>query len=198
VVLGLLGARYLVGRAETRLDAPGFTPVGTQDVAKVWSVDYAQPAARVCGVARFARDGEEARQLTAGGWKGLTRAAVVEAPEEIQRVIARDGEGTATVLKDLPGYWHVQVATPIGGMLVIGDRAYPGWRAYLDGKQAWWGRAYGTLKCMAVPPGTHDTMMVYRPGSVTVGLWAATMGMALMAAMAVLAFWPRRRAKSAS
>ncbi len=198
VVLGLLGTKYLVGRAETKLDAPGFTAVALHDVAKVWRVDYAQPVARVCGVTRFAGDGAEARRLTAGGWPGLTRAAVVEAPEEIQKVVARDGEGTATVVRALPGYWHVQVVTPLGGMLVIADRAYPGWHAYLDGTAAWWGRAYGTLKCMAVPPGTHDAMMVYRPGSVLVGLWAATVGVALMAAMAVLALWPRRLTKGAS
>ncbi len=190
VVLGLLGARYLVGRAETRLDAPGFTAVGAQDVAKVWRIDYVQPEARVCGVARFARDGEEARQLTAEGGPGLIRGAVIEAPDELARVVARDGEGTATVERALPGYWHVKVVTPIGGMLVIADRAYPGWQAYLDGKPAWWGRAYGTLKAMAVPPGTHDATMVYRPNSVTLGLWAAMVGLALMAAMAVLALWP--------
>jgi hypothetical protein len=192
VVLGLLGARYLVGKADTRLDVPGLALVAERWPARAWRVEYAQPPARIAGVRQFAKNGAEARALTAEGGPAVIGGAVVEAPEQIARSVARDGEGTATVARALPGYWHVIVDTPIGGLLVVADRAYPGWHAFLDGKPAWWGRAYGTLKCMAVPAGKHHAQMVYWPTTVVLGVWGATTGLALMAAMFVLAVVPRR------
>jgi hypothetical protein len=82
-----------------------------------------------------------------------------------------------------------RVTSPAGGTLVRAARAYPGWRAWVDGKPATITSHQGFLQAVEVPPGQSVVTFRYRPLSLIFGLVVSVMAWAVIAVMAV----PRRR-----
>ena len=75
------------------------------------------------------------------------------------------------------------------GFLVLADSFYPGWRAYVDGKETKILRANFFFRGVPLQPGDHWVEFRYRPRSFTVGLVisvATAIGMALGSAFLVL------------
>ncbi|MEZ5351997.1 MAG: hypothetical protein R2762_05120 [Bryobacteraceae bacterium] len=66
------------------------------------------------------------------------------------------------------------------GVLVLSATAYPGWRAYIDGKPAPMRTAYGSLRAVAVDGGSHRVEMRYEPGSVRWGVGLTLAGFLLI------------------
>jgi hypothetical protein len=153
-----------------------------------------QPEARLVGLMTAAASGEQARRITATGSPALLASAPVEAPPEVAAALPRKAAGRATTTAKAPGYWRVETASPTGGLLVVTDRAYPGWHAYLDGRPTWWGRAYGCLKAAAVPRGRREVVFVYWPATSVVGGALMFLSLAALAALGVLGLGRRHTA----
>ena len=66
------------------------------------------------------------------------------------------------------------------GQLVISELDYPGWKARLDGKPAVLDTSYALLRGVQLPGGVHDVVFVYRPWTVTAGLFLAALGLGLI------------------
>lgn len=66
------------------------------------------------------------------------------------------------------------------GMVVLSDTWYPGWRAYVDGREAQIHKAYGFLRGVVVPAGAHTLDFRYRP-------WPFYRGAALSALSVIIA-----------
>jgi len=49
------------------------------------------------------------------------------------------------------------------GFLVLADQFYPGWKAYVDGKETAICKVNGILRGIAVPTGRHSILFAYRP-----------------------------------
>jgi hypothetical protein len=77
------------------------------------------------------------------------------------------------------------------GYLVLLESYYPGWRAYLDGKEAEILRANYSFRAVKVPEGKHRVEFVYRPRSFYAGL--SLTSVALLIGVAALFWQPRRR-----
>jgi hypothetical protein len=86
-----------------------------------------------------------------------------------------------------------RVATDREGFLVVGDSYYPGWQAFLDGRRVDLHRANVAFRAVAVPPGTHDVVLRFRPTSVALG--AALSGVGLLACGALLIATRARHAR---
>jgi uncharacterized membrane protein YfhO len=83
----------------------------------------------------------------------------------------------ARILDWRPNQISVEAAGP--GLLVLSEVAYPGWRAYIDGKQVQL-PVDGLLRSVAIGPGTHDVKVIFFPTSVYVGLAIFIIGLLLV------------------
>ncbi|PYV38951.1 MAG: hypothetical protein DMG09_10550, partial [Acidobacteria bacterium] len=63
------------------------------------------------------------------------------------------------------------------GYLVLLDSYYPGWRAYLDGREAKILQANYAFRAVEVPAGKHTVEFSYRPLSFDAGLALSCMGL---------------------
>jgi hypothetical protein len=81
---------------------------------------------------------------------------------------------------------HARLASP--GVLILADSFYPGWRAYVDGKEKKILRANFFFRAVALEAGDHWVEFRYRPRSFAVGLAVS------LATLCLLALWTFRQA----
>ncbi|MGH7151831.1 MAG: YfhO family protein, partial [Planctomycetota bacterium] len=79
-----------------------------------------------------------------------------------------------------------------GGYLVTSEVFYPGWTATLDGKPVAVERANYAWRAVALPPGNHEVVFLYRPRSFSLGLAASATGGFFLLACLGLHLRPRR------
>jgi uncharacterized membrane protein YfhO len=73
-----------------------------------------------------------------------------------------------------------------GGLLVLADTYYPGWRVTVDGQERSILRANVMQRGVAVPPGTHRVAFEFRSKSVRRGLTLTAVGLVLLVGAALL------------
>ncbi len=108
--------------------------------------------------------------------------------------------GTVRILRMEDDLVLLDAAARQNAMLFLADLAYPGWKAYLDGKETPIYRANFLFRAVYVPAGRHTVEFVYRPRSFRLGLLVtlvATLG--VIGGLAWLSFrratpWPLYRA----
>jgi hypothetical protein len=64
----------------------------------------------------------------------------------------------------------IKVVSDRNGFLFVSDLFYPGWRAYIDGKESKIYRANDAFRAVFVPEGEHEIKFAYRPDSFFNGL----------------------------
>ena len=80
------------------------------------------------------------------------------------------------------------VSSQQGGMAVFSEIFYPyGWVATIDGKETPIVRADYVLRALYIPAGEHEVVMTFRPASIRVTEAVAWCGMALFAAVVLIA-----------
>jgi hypothetical protein len=72
---------------------------------------------------------------------------------------------------------NVKINTKISGFVVITDNYYPGWKAFIDGKEIRVMKAYGTFKAVYTGMGSHEIRLHYAPQEL---LPAAAVSMVLL------------------
>jgi hypothetical protein len=102
-----------------------------------------------------------------------------------------------------PGAWEARlvrvgdgdlvmaVSTNGGGLLVLSENAYPGWRARIDGAEVPIYRVDVTLQGIVVPRGTHRVEFTMESRTLRAGV--ALSGVGVAACVLVLVFGARRR-----
>jgi len=89
-------------------------------------------------------------------------------------------EGDAVrILSRSPNRVRISADMRCTGMVILGDSFYPGWEATVDGKPARIWEAYGFVRGVVAPAGTHQIEMRFRPGSVFAGAVCFVMGLLL-------------------
>lgn len=72
-----------------------------------------------------------------------------------------------------------------GGLLVLSEIHYPGWKATLDGERTELLRANYVLQAVCVPPGTHQVLFRYDPPLLRIGLVVTGLALLLIAAASI-------------
>ncbi len=92
--------------------------------------------------------------------------------EEGNDKIATDSAGRGQATMERYGNTAVEctVDSEAEGFMLLLDSYYPGWRAYLDGKQVSILRADYAFRAVKVPAGRHRVEFRYRPASFFIGL----------------------------
>ncbi|MFN3821147.1 MAG: YfhO family protein [bacterium] len=84
---------------------------------------------------------------------------------------------------------EVVVATHLNapGVLILADSYYPsGWKAYINGKEVEILRAYGVLRAVALPSGSHQVVFRFRPPLFYTGLILSLAGLAAIIGYGVI------------
>ncbi len=74
----------------------------------------------------------------------------------------------------------INVQTDSDGLLFISDAFYPGWKAYIDGKETKIYRADFAFRAIQIPSGKHEVRFVYQPESFFNGLKLSMVSLVLL------------------
>jgi hypothetical protein len=192
-VLSMLGVRYIIARPGDRAFLLGVrTPGGRAPyrelfnngtVALFENADVLPPA-WCAGSLRPVKDFAEALRILWDPASGidLRREALVEGGD------APHGRGTgeARITARNPDRIAVECSSPDGTFLVLAERYFPGWKAYLDGAETRVYRTNGILRGVVLPPGRHRVEFVYRPFSFVLGACVSGAMLLILAAACTL------------
>jgi hypothetical protein len=163
-----------------RLAGAAWRPSGTQWVP----VADPMPRARLMSDARTSRDVETELRAT-----DIRRTVLSD-----RRVGGLSGSpGEAQVVTDRPGRIVIETNGSGPQVLVVAERFHEGWRAAQDGTTRDTIRAYGDFLGVVVDPGRHSVTLTFAPASIRRGMLATLIGISLMAAVAVVAWYPPTR-----
>lgn len=84
--------------------------------------------------------------------------------------------GTATILTSQPNTVAIKTETNGPMLIYLADAWYPGWKAYIEGKQTPLYRANYAFRAAFVPKGTHTMEFRYEPISWTLGIGTTVLG----------------------
>jgi hypothetical protein len=133
-------------------------------------------------------DAELQRALEDPRWDLRAKAPMLgPAPGGISACAA---PGSAQVVSMKTASVRIETLSECGGMLVLADVHFPGWKATVDGGRAEIHEVYGALRGVVVGRGAHRVEFDYRPASAIAG---GLMSLAGILGAAVLAFIDRRR-----
>ena len=100
----------------------------------------------------------------------------------------RQVKGNVTVISYTPNKSILDCETDQDAFLYVSDTYYPGWRAYVDGKETKIYRANLAFRAVEVPKGKHAIVFKYVPMSFYIGLCLTIIGF-------LLCIWLWRRDK---
>ena len=87
----------------------------------------------------------------------------------------------------------INIESEEGGLLFVSDSWYPGWKAFVDGKEVDILRANYSFRAIPVEKGEHVVRFVYEPTSLRNGFIAAAASIFLLGILALLFFGKNRK-----
>ena len=103
------------------------------------------------------------------------------------------GAGSVQLLRFDADYLRLEARASQNALLFLADLIYPGWIAYVDGKETPIYRANYLFRAVYVPAGQHTVEFVYRPRSFRLGVLITLLAsLATVGTLAWLCLWPRR------
>jgi hypothetical protein len=118
--------------------------------------------------------------------QNFAERAWITAPEYPPHEIG-NGPGTLQVRRNRIGTLDVDAVMENDGWVVISEAAWPGWRAYVDGKRVGVHYANHAFLGVFVPKGTHQLRLVYQPEGFTRGR-----NITLLTIVGLIVFFVRR------
>lgn len=134
------------------------------------------PFARLFGRVKVAHSFEEALRLTK---KAPPEMAIVERPPWAKTPIAiGDGSGEALILTERANELLLLFRSRWPSLLLVSQMWYPGWRAWVDGKEAPVMPAEFVATAVPLPTGRHLVRFVFHPSTFSVGLYISLLSLA--------------------
>ncbi len=183
-VLDLLGAGTIL-LADPASDATlrGRLQEVRREPLAVYRNPHAMPRVFAASAARVARDAAAALALLGDPRLDLRRTVVLEAPPVPPP--RATGDAAATLVSYAPGDVRVRATCTEFCWVVLTESFAPGWLAAVDGGSTDVLRADRALLAVAVPSGTHDVALVYRPRSVMIGAPVSLLVLCVLVAAAL-------------
>jgi hypothetical protein len=162
---------------------------GSAPPAEVYRLPGSLPRARVVTRARLVAGPAEAwRKLVFSGAVDPRREVWLHDPAAASVVAALTklpleaaAASTARLVTDRSTEVVVDATAPHGGLLLLADTFYPGWQATVDGQPVEILRANVAQRAVALPPGTHRVVFVFRAPGLQMGLLLTAGGVLLLA-----------------
>ena len=185
--LDMMGVRFLLGHQEAASDGQRWR----DDLpAIVYERPPPLPRAFIVPEAILVPDKETAMARLLAEEFDPRRQAVVEAPQAIA-IPTGAARGGARVLEHT-AHRVVVETTSGGGVLVVADTYYPGWRARVDGQEATIWPTNVAFRGIPLPLGDHRVELSYEPASFTMGAAVSALALLGVTALAGYGLWRRR------
>jgi hypothetical protein len=194
-VLDLLNVRYVLTRAPldpAQLSRSGLIHVATLPGNEVYEDPEVLPRFFLVDRVRRAAGMEEAAAMLKSGAFDPRSEAVVEGAVEVS-----GGSGSVRVLAYARRRVLLEIDAAAPGFLVTSETHYPGWRAFLDGREAPIYYTNVAFRGLPVPAGRHRVEFEFAPAILA---WSALLsaGALLPFCLLPLAFCLARRRRPAS
>jgi hypothetical protein len=167
-LLGILNVKYLISFRELR--GQGITLVSYFPEYPSWLYKIERTVPRVYVVNRTVveKNSEQILQRLASLDFDPSKAVVLD--EDLAMKPRRPLVATAGIIRYENQAVTVQVSLNDSGILVLADSYYPGWKAYVNGKEEAIRRANLFFRAVLLPAGTHTVEFRYEPTSFKLGL----------------------------
>jgi Bacterial membrane protein YfhO len=155
--------------------------------------------------ARHARNDREAVSLIRSGSVDLNRqvllhdAQIALPADEATGQVARNDLGSARVTRESVHELVIDAEAVEDGFLVLADTYYPGWTAFVDGRETPILRANVSVRAIVLPKGRHDVRFTFEPTAFKRGLRITSLALASLGLwIAVAAYFTGRARDSAT
>jgi hypothetical protein len=187
--LEALSVRWLLLSVPANTDRLEY--VGRTPYAAVYRVKGALPRARFAPRVRLVRTMDEVARLSAAGTLDPRQEVVLHDASDMRHVASVQSgpdalPGDARIVLDRATEVVIEARSAAGGLLVLADMYYPGWKVTVDGRERPLLRANVMQRGVAVPPGAHRVAFKFRSESVDRGLRLTAVGLVLLAGAALL------------
>ena len=119
-----------------------------------------------------------------------SREALVEGPGP--DAPAALTSGTATVISYKAQEVIIKTQSSGNGFLVLSDTYYPGWKAFIDGKETKIYATNGVVRGVFISPGNHEVIFEYSPGSFKAGALISFTTFVLVVIASIISLTARR------
>ncbi len=194
--LALLGVEHVMQADEDRpLRTPGLRLAYSGEDARVYRNELVLPRAWVVGSQRVVAS-EDALKLIGSPAFDARRTALTE--RRLEGIPEDEGTEAAPGSARIGHYGRDRLEIEAdggvaGGLLVLSDLHYPGWKARLDGRDVPVERVNYVMRGVALPAGDHRVEFRYEPLSWRIGWIVSLLGLLTLAVILVLAV--RRRGR---
>ncbi|HZG68178.1 MAG TPA: YfhO family protein, partial [Herpetosiphonaceae bacterium] len=178
-LLDLMGVRYVVFNPQSPNEQQyrGLELLQRNDEGAIYRNPTALPRAfLVHSVEVIPDENALLARLVAPDFPVSRTVLLAEPAPALQPPPAGSREG-AIVTQYTPNEVKVTVQAPAPAILILSDTLYEGWHAQVDGQAAKLYAANHILRGVAVPEGTHEVRLYYRPLSFMIGTGTSAMGL---------------------
>jgi hypothetical protein len=185
-----MGVKYLI--SEKPYSKPNFKLLGTADGGYYYERTDRFPRTWVAQTVNVQPDDEAVRKAI-GDVKDLyimTKQVYVDRALDCP---AGTDKSMSAITQYRPNDVQVNVNGP-GGVLVLTDQYYSGWRATVDGQPADLYRADTVFRAVCVPAGDHVVRFEYRPLSLYIGMIISAISWLAVFVLGITGLWRTRRA----
>jgi hypothetical protein len=134
----------------------------------LYKIDGTIPRAYMANKIVVEKDSKQALQLLSTPAFDPSREVVLDS--EILIPLARQLNGTAKIVRYENKLVTIATSADNEAVLVLADSYYPGWKAFVDGKEEVIRRANLFFRAVPLPAGNHTVEFRYEPRSFMVGL----------------------------
>lgn len=177
----LTGTRHIITSYEVKDEGFRLVRQETLGDKKAYLYEYVRHSRRsfVCGKGHFVESDQRVINMLRDEKIDLKREVVISDPH--RRGTKGDARtmGKADILSLRPNEVVLAVASDNEAFLYLSDTYYPGWRAYVDGRETKIYRANLAFRAIEVPKGRHTVVFRYVPMSFYIGLVLTLIGIAL-------------------
>ena len=168
-LLNLLNVRYYILHPSMSIESPAFDIVFQSDKYKVYRSNDALPRSFIVHNAWVIKDRDAIlRKMTAPDFDPA-RYAIVEEPIEGLPAHSSTRDTPPTISGRSLNKVLLEARLKEPGLLVLADTYYPGWKAFVDGKESRIYRANYILRAVYLPAGEHRVEFRYEPLSFKAG-----------------------------
>ena len=190
----LLNAKYLVLRSGQEMSDPDFKAVFDNGHYRIYQNLNALPRAFIAHRAEVVRDRDAIfRELVNPQFDPAT-SAVVEEEMNIQLSKPLSRSPIPRIINHSPNKVTIEAYLAQPGLLVLGDIYYPGWKAFVDGKESKIYPANYVMRGVVLPEGRHIVEFRYDPLSFKIGAVITLLSLVLIAGLFV---WDLRKKRMA-
>jgi hypothetical protein len=168
----MFNVRFAVSTADRRLEVPGLIKLVARDPVQntaVWELLRVRPRAYYSSAALTAADEEEALRLLESA--AAANSIVVTTTESTPAPAAGEGWHPVVVRSYEPDLVVVECEAKVPGWVVLSDRFFPGWKAWVNGSTVPIYQANVMVRAVRVPAGKSEIVFRFEPWTLR---WGAT------------------------